>query len=387
MSGRRGRWIALLLFVLFVAACIWLPLGATLGVGAAFAFACISLFRSAGWRNATLVVASVLLGLAGFQVAFGLLDPGGPNYGVTKVSTPEHWAPDDSVLGYRPKPNTVVHVTARHEGQLLYDVTYTIDSSGARATPGSGPDGPTWLFIGDSTIFSEGLQDSQALASQFAQLLKPAAHVVNLGVPGYGANHLVRAIETGLYDNHVVGKVAAVVTWINAQQMLRVTGDGGWLTLSPRYELRPDGPPLYTGSFLGYRLSHPLAGLSYLARSRFGWTQRIVGEERERELQVPLFIALLGRLQELVKQKWQAPLIIMYDWDDGTIPDQIDWPRRWIWQQAQALGAPMVSVRDSIDFKEGWGGFFIPHDGHPNARLDRLLAKALLKRAQELKLL
>ncbi len=372
--------------MLFVAACVWLPLGAALGLGALFMAASVALFRSPAWRNSALVLTSVLLGLAGFQVAFGLIDPGGPNYGVTHVSTPDRWAPDDPVLGYRPKPNTTVHVRASYGSQLIYDTTYHIDSMGARVTPGSGPDGPTWLFIGDSTIFSEGLADSEALPSQFAQLLKPPAHVVNLGVPGYGANHLVRALETGLYDQYVVGKVAAVVTWINAQQILRVTGDGGWLTMSPRYELRPGGPPVYTGSFLGHRLRHPLDGISYFARSRFDWVRRIVDERREHEVQAPLFIALLKRLQELVKQKWNAPLIIIYDWDDGTIPGQIDAYRLWIWQDAHALGAPMLSLRDQVDFKEGWDAFFFPHDGHPNARMDHLLAKALLKRVQDLQL-
>ena len=168
--------------------------------------------------------------------------------------------------------------------------------------------------------------------------------------------------------------------------MLRVTGDGGWLTHSPRYELRPDGPPVYTGSFLGHRLRDPLDGISYFARSRFGWLQRIVEERREHELQAPLYIALLKRMRELVRQKWGAPLVIIYDWDDGTLPGQIDGNRRWIWQDAKALGAPMVSLRDQVDFKEGWNAFFVPHDGHPNARLDCRLSRALLKQMQDLQL-
>ena len=386
MNRRRGTLIALFLVVLFAGACAGLPLGAALGLGAVLVVASAVLFKSAAWRNPALVLASVLVGLAGFQAAFGLIDPGGLNDGVTRVTTPQRWAPDDPVLGYRPKPNTTVDVKASYGDQLLYRATYHIDATGARVTPGSGPDGPTWLFVGDSTISGEGLGDSEALPSQFAQLLRPPAHVVNLGVPGYGPNHLVRALETGLYDGYVVGKVAAVITWINAQQLLRVTGDGGWLTHSPRYELRPDGPPVYTGSFLGHRLRDPLDGISYFARSRFGWLQRIVEERREHELQAPLYIALLKRTQELVRQKWGAPLVMIYDWDDGTLPGQIDGNRRWIWQDAKALGAPMVSLRDQVDFREGWNAFFIPHDGHPTARLDRLLAKSLLQRMQDLQL-
>src|SRR5215472_15269672 len=99
MIRRRGPWTAALLFLLFVAACVWLPLGVALGLGALFTLASVALFKSPAWRNTALVLTSVLLGLAGFQAAFGLIDPGGANYGVTKVSTPERWAPDDPVLG------------------------------------------------------------------------------------------------------------------------------------------------------------------------------------------------------------------------------------------------------------------------------------------------
>jgi hypothetical protein len=384
MNRRRGPLIALLLFLSFVAACVWLPLAAALALGAVVILASIALFKSPRWRNSALVLASVLIGLAGFQLAFGLIDPGGLNDGVTRVTTPEHWQAHDPVLGYRSQPETVVHVKASYRDQLIYDATYTIDSTGARVTPGSGPDGPTWLFIGDSTIFSEGLDDPQALPSQFAQLLKPAAHVVNLGVPGYGPNHLVRALETGAYDGHVVGKVAAVVTWINSQQMRRVTGDGGWLTLSPRYEFRPDGPPLHTGTFLDHRLSHPLDGISYYARSRVPWVERIVGPELAREQQ-KLYVALIARLQELVRQKWKAPLVIIYDWDDGTLYDQLDAPLRPVYEAIRALGPPMVSMRALIgNLNEDWDRFLFKHDGHPNALLDAALAKSLLKRVQDL---
>jgi hypothetical protein len=113
MSRRRGPWIALLLVLIFAAACVWLPLGAALVVGGVSMLATVALFRSPVWRNTALVLTSVLLGPAGFQAAFGLIDPGGRNFGVTKTSVPERWAPDDPVLGYRPKPDTVAQVTAK----------------------------------------------------------------------------------------------------------------------------------------------------------------------------------------------------------------------------------------------------------------------------------
>ena len=44
----------------------------------------------------------------------------------------------------------------------------------------------------------------------------------------------------------------------------------------------------------------------------------------------------------------------------------------------------MVSMRAQVDFTEGWGAYVMPHDGHPNARVDELVAKALLQCVQTL---
>jgi hypothetical protein len=52
--------------------------------------------------------------------------------------------------------------------------------------------------------------------------------------------------------------------------------------------------------------------------------------------------------------------------------------RRWIWQDATALGTPTVSMRRQVNVQEGWNAFFVPHDGHPNVRLARLRAGAQL---------
>jgi len=383
MSPRRGPWIAILLLALFVAATIWLPLSAALGICAIFMLSGVVLFRRPAWRTTSLVLASLLAGLAVLELAFGLIVPGPRNFGVVKLSEPEHFVSADPELGYRLTPDTLVRVTARYGDELVFKQTYTIDAWGVRVTPGAGPDAPTWMFIGDSFTFGEGLADSETLPAQFAGLLTPAQRVVNLGVPGYAPNHLVRALESGLFDSHITGKVAAAVFWISPPQMERVTGDGDWLTFSPHYELIPGEPPRHTGSFLAWRLSHPLEGLSYFARSRFAWVMRIVGPGLERRQEI-LYVALIERLRDLVRQKWNAPLIIVYDWADGTITDQNDERLRPVYQSIAALGMPMVSMRRLSLPHVGWPEFTIPHDGHPSALMDRTVARGLFDKAREL---
>jgi hypothetical protein len=232
-GGRGAGAVGLLLIVALVAALLLLPLAVALLLGVLFALVGVVLFRHPMVRNASLLVMSLMVGLAGFEIAFGLIDAP-PDRGVAKVHTPAKWSPYHPELGYRPLAGAAVDALATFGDKVVYHQTYTIEPSGARKTPGSAPHGPTYLFIGDSFIFGEGLADTETLPSQFAQGLKSKAHVVNLGVLGYGPNHLVRAMETGLYDSYVVGKVEAVITWIIPDQLLRVTGDGGWLTFSPR---------------------------------------------------------------------------------------------------------------------------------------------------------
>ncbi len=379
-SGKlKTGGIAALLVLVFVAALYWLPLAGALGLGAVLALFGVVLFRSMAWRNGALVLASLLVGLAGFEIAFGLIDAPSKNFGVVKVNTPAQWSPYDPVVGYRPAPGQSVEVLATMGDKTIFHQTYTIEPSGARATPGSVPRGPTYLFIGDSFIFGEGLADSETLPSQFAQGLRTKSHVVNLGVLGYGPNHLVRAIEAGLFDSHVIGKVEAVITWIIPDQLVRVTGDGGWLTMSPRYVLEPDGTVRHTGSFLEHRLTNPFAGAAYLARSRLSWVARAVGPSLLRE-QTDLYVALLARLKEAVRKRFDAPLVLIYQWPDEVVSGANDLDLIPTFEAIKALGMPMVSVRKIIGQRpDNWHLYAIPHDGHPNARLDSLVARDLLK--------
>lgn len=370
--------VALLLLAALVAALVWLPLAIALLVGVLLALVGVVVFRHPVARNLGLVAMSLMAGLAGFEIAFGLIDAP-PDRGVAKVHNPAKWSPYHAELGYRPLAGTAVEALATFGNETVYRQTYTIEPSGARTTPGSVAHGPTYLFIGDSFIFGEGLADSETLPSQFAQGLKSKAHVVNLGVLGYGPNHLVRAMELGLFDRYVVGKVEAVITWIIPDQLMRVTGDGGWLTFSPRYVREAAGSVRYTGSFLENRLLNPLAGASYLARSKLSWVARAVGPSLLRE-QTELYVALLARLRELVQERYDAPLIVIYQWPDRVTDGAIDLHHLPAYEAIKALGMKMVSVREIIGHGSGnWHLYAIPHDGHPNALLDSLVAKSLLR--------
>jgi hypothetical protein len=382
MSGLlRKLWPSLAALAVTVVSLIVLPFAAALVAIAVVCLVAIVRFKSPLWRNAALAMAAFLLGLAGIEFGLYLLEPTGQEIGAVRIQTPADWYPYDPVVQFRPRPNTVVSARATWRDQQLYDVKYTILPSGDRAVPGSVDSAPTYLFFGDSYAFAEGVNDDQTAASQFAQHLTPAAHVVNLGVPGWGATHMVRAVEAGLVDKYVVGKVAAVIVWVTPPHLERVTGDSSWLDNAPRYDYGPDGKLHYTSTFNQYRWRHPFDGLYYLARTHLEFVRRITNASHER-LQTKLYIDLTRRLQELVKERYGAPLILLSNGPEPAPPgfsDQPDLQYLPAFNGLRAIGAPVISVRKMIGSHATWEQYFIPHDGHPTPLLNRMVADELVK--------
>ena len=177
-----------------------------------------------------------------------------------------------------------------------------------------------------------------------------------------------------------VQSVKAVVTWIIPAQLARITGEGSWLGSSPRYEL-DNGVLHYTGSFNEYRLFHPIAGARYLLDQQFAFIDAIGMKQRQDE-QIELFVAMMARLQQLAREKFGAPLVVIYSWPDAT-----DKPGHGESEFAQPvlvgviarlrkLGIELVSV-NQLTKTYDVSRLLIPHDGHPKPFTNELIAGEL----------
>jgi hypothetical protein len=370
----------------FVAGLVWLPsMPAAFGLGVLLGLAGVYLFKARLWRNAALLAAAIAGGLALIEIGADFAVAGPVGAGVVEVHTPHDWMTYDSVLGFRLRPDTVVDAVATRRGETVFHRTYTIDGTGARATPGAAEAGDTYLFIGDSFVFGEGLADDETLPAQFARGIGSPdlgshgigskGHVVNLAVPGYGLNQLVRALETGAYDSYVAGPIRAVVTWIIPAQLSRVTGDGSWLGSAPRYVLGAGGALSFTSSFDAHRLADPLAALGYLVRQNLKSVSVAMGAALDRE-RVALFVALMARLKALVQARYEAPLVVVYEWPDVLPASEDDTALVPALEAIERLGMRLVSA-DRIFGDGDRSAYLIPHDGHPSALLVRLVARAL----------
>jgi hypothetical protein len=173
------------------------------------------------------------------------------------------------------------------------------------------------------------------------------------------------------------------VSWIIPPHLARVTGDEPWLGASPRYVLE-DGVPRFTGSFDHYRWTHPLSGLRHFADDQFPFVAAI-GLRQRQARQAELFTALMMRLQQLAREKFGAPLLVLYSWPDERSPPDSDGRTAAqpmlvsVLKGLRQRGLRLMAVNDLMSGRPS-AEVAIPHDGHPTAFADGLLAAELEKR-------
>jgi hypothetical protein len=370
-----GLIVALAIGAVLLPSAVW-----ACGLAAVLALAGVVLLRGNRWRTGALLVAALAVSLGLLDAVAGVLTPTPLGQGLVKTTDPKWWPPPDPVLGFRPLPNSQVVATVMYGPELVYRHTYHFDATAARVTPAGPAGSDTYLFLGDSFVFGQGLVDDQSLAAQFAKVNDLKVRAVNLGVPGYGPNHLVRAFEAGLLDRYADQKVKAVVSWIIPAQLARVTGDGSWLGSSPRYVLE-NGQLRHTGTFNEYRWTHPIAGLRYLLGEQFLFVDAIGMRQRQEE-QADLFVALMARLQQLAREKFNAPLVVVFSWPDESSKDGYGASSAFlvtVLNRLKKLGIQLVSV-DQLTNKIDVSRLLIPHDGHPTAYTYGVIAEELKRR-------
>ncbi len=344
---------------------------AALAIVALLGLAGVVLLRGNRARTSSLLVAALAVGLIGADLVADLFAPKAMGAGIVRVTDPREWLVPDAVLGYRPRANTKVDVRETFDGKPVFHHTYTILADQTRATIAAPPGADTYVFLGDSFMFGEGLADDETVPSQFARFAGSRVRAVNFAASGYAPNHLVRAVEAGLLDSYKSPNLMAMVTWVIPDHLARVTGDGGWLGSSPRYVLE-NGVPRFTGTFDDYRWHHPIEGLRYLLGRQFAFVNAIGQQQRQQE-QADLFVALVVRLQALVRERYGVPLLVVYSWPDQSTDDAllVSLPGK-----LRAAGVKLMRVND-VTTGHDVSKLLIPHDGHPTAFQDGLIAAEL----------
>ncbi|HTR87058.1 MAG TPA: hypothetical protein VMI56_21430 [Reyranella sp.] len=352
------------------------------GLAVLLGLAGVMLLRGNPWRSGSLLVAALALAVGLLDIFAGLLSPQPHGVGLSTTYEP-YWMVDDAELGYRMRPDSAVRARETWGDQTIFDVTYHMNKDATRVTPPAPAGADTYLFMGDSFVFGQGLPDDQTLAAQFARLNDFKVRTVNLSALGYAPNQLVRAIEIGRLDSLVGQPVKAVITWIIPGHLWRVFGDGPWLGSSPRYIVE-DGKPVYTGSFDRHRWLSPLAGLRHIAGQNLAFVHAIGARQRE-DAEGELFTALMQRLQSLAREKFDAPLVVVYSWPDETSApghdnSEVAQPKLVaILAGLRQHGIPLISV-DKLTYGQDVNKLLFVQDGHPKAYTNELIAAELKRR-------
>jgi hypothetical protein len=383
VHGRNLGIAAGMVLLLAVGAALLPSSGWVCGLTVLLGLAGVVLLRGNGWRSAALLVAAVALAVGLLDLLVGAVSPEAHGTGLVTTYKPKDWTEPDPDLGFRPRPDSKVAVTATYDAQTVFDVTYPITAHGTRITPSAPPGADTYLFIGDSFMFGHGLADEQTLPAQFARAAGFTVRAVNFSAPSYAPNQFVRLLESGHLDWLRGQPVKMVVSWIIPPHLARVTGDEPWLGASPRYVLE-DGVPRFTGSFDHYRWTHPLSGLRHFADDQFPFVAAI-GLRQRQARQAELFTALMMRLQQLAREKFGAPLLVLYSWPDERSPPDSDGRTAAqpmlvsVLKGLRQRGLRLMAVNDLMSGRPS-AEVAIPHDGHPTAFADGLLAAELEKR-------
>jgi lysophospholipase L1-like esterase len=256
-----------------------------------------------GWlRDAALVLASMLFCLVAVEAYQVLINTR------TITEQPKEFAGSKPVLGWgalTPGSFVAKKVDAK-TGEVIYDVTYTIDDNLLRRTS-SAAGGPTIAFFGDSFVFGEGLPDGETLPQVFSDLEGGTLRVLNFAFSGYGPQQFLRALETGIYDNLLRDSglfIYETAPW-HAE---RTACTPPFMLRAPRYVWR-DGRVTYAGACA--------EGLTRLLRELIGHSAAFralvqPAEGTPTRADVDLYIATILRAVNLAREQYHAPTLVLY---------------------------------------------------------------------------
>jgi hypothetical protein len=232
---------------------------------------------------------------------------------------------EDPLLGWTLNPSNVTHAPARVEGELIFDVAYSTDPAGFRVSPpdrGDQVEG-CLLFFADSFTFGQGVSDDRTFPYQVGLQTNGRFHVVNLAVPGYGAQQMLASIERGALATNPPCEPTHIFYAALPHHILRAAQKTSFSESGPQYQLGRNGILEYVGTN-----PRPSVASADLTTWR-GWhallkgplqKSRILRALKDRpahttEDDIKLYFAIVSQAFRLFEQRWPEAELHVISWD------------------------------------------------------------------------
>ncbi len=299
--------------------------------------------------------------------------------------------PDDE-LGWAPQPDTVSRQRLSHEGELLYDVTYTIGPNGLRVSSGSTGDHDTpseaecVLVFGGSFTFGQGLEDDQTLPSQINSKSTTPYRMYNFGVMGYGAHQMLSALQHGLVDDAVRcdrARVTQVFYQGISDHVRRAAGSAWWNTRGPRYRLTEDGGVRLDGRFEDDddddedRSLAQLLGTQIIKSKIYGAVVEGRYVHKYSQKTIDLYLEIVDESRRFVRSSYPCAAFHVLWWDEDDIDNRA---------AIDGLRNHGIDVRLMSDILPGYKADDLNEayvldeaDTHPNALANDLIAQYVVR--------
>jgi hypothetical protein len=293
---------------------------------------------------------------------------------------------EDALLGWSLKPSHRSRATAEVGGELIYDVVYSTDQAGFRVSPpdrGDQVDG-CLLFFSDSFTFGEGVSDDQAFPYQLGLLTNGRFRVVNVSVPGYGAEQMLATVQNGDLATKLRCEPTHIFYVALPHHILRAARKTSFSIYGPKYRLAPNGLPEYLGTSPGQ--SPDTVDL----RSWPGWLEQIKVQLRKSrilrnlkdrspqttEADITLYFAIVREAFRLFEYHWPNAELHVISWD---IHNFFAHGRERFHQGLQTVHAQVHFIDEILPgYEQDPTKYGIhPRDLHPNARAHHLVASYL----------
>ena len=333
-------------------------------------------------RRALWILAALLVTLAALDWEAGaLLRPR-----VVVNGRPGGLVVRDPLLGFAPRPASVVRVELGAPDRPVYRAVYTIDPGGFRLTRGSAePGADTAVFLGDSYTFGDGLNDPDTLPQQYSAARGYRDRVVDAAFSGYGAHQVLRLLQSDRLDGRLGGGRRTFIYPVIEEHVRRIEGRASWDWWgTPRYRLEGGGVR-YAGRFhqdlLG-RLQAPWW------TSALGMALGNNGMLEPRPESTALFGAMVQASRRIARDRFGADFVVVL-WDEPILRDAHDPGRarrrvamvERIAAELTRRGVRFWRVSQLVpDYPARMAAYVIPSNGHPSALMNRRLAAALAAR-------